>query len=104
MKKTIIVYTNWDSKRKSGGWSATCSGCTKPVSGKLYATTSDKLALTGLIEGVKEFANDGDSIRLITKNGRVKNAVRHPANSIHCAMAREFRATIKAAGVHYTFG
>lgn len=102
MTKTIIVYTNWDSKKKSGGWSATCAG--KIVSGKQYATTSDKLAMTALIEGVKEFADQGDHLRLITKNGRVKNSVRHPAASIHCAAARQFKATARAAGIHYTFG
>ena len=101
MKKTVIVYSNWDSKRKSGGWSATCG--TRIISGQQYATTSDKLALTGLIEGMKEFASAGDELVFVTRNSRVKNAIRHPASSIHCAYARQFRATAKAAGAHYTF-
>lgn len=101
MKKTIVIYSNWDSKRKSGGWSAMCEG--RIIDGRQYATTSDKLVLTGLTEGVKEFASSGDELVLVTTNSRVKNAVRHPASSVHCASARQFRAAAKAAGVHYSF-
>ena len=101
MKKVIVIKTNWDSKRKSGGWCATCNG--KRVSGNLYSTTSDQLALTGMIEGVKEFGDSGDTVRIVTKNTRAQHAVQRPAASIHCAYGREFRAVCKAAGVHYTF-
>lgn len=99
MKKTIAVYTNWDAKRKAGGWSARCGS--HIISGIQYNTTSDKLVLTGLIEGVKEFSLPGDDLTLVTTNSRVKHAVRHPSASIHCATARQFRAIARSANIHY---
>lgn len=101
MVKNVIVKTNWDSRRKKGGWGADANG--KTASGNVLSTTTDQLTIVGCIESMKKFGQRGDTLRFITKNRRAVQAIRHPGNSVNCALAREFKATAKAMGVRYTF-
>ena len=103
MKKTIIIRTNWDRKKKKGGWAATVAETGKTISGTEYNTSSDQLSLTAMTEATKAFGGSGIMLKFANKNSRAIMAVKHPTASINCALGREFRAAAKATGTHYSF-
>lgn len=94
MKKVIVVTTKWNRAKKSGTYNLHC-GDQWSEDIRIEKTTPDDLHLLAMNAAVKKYGQPGDELHFYVKNSRVRNAIAHPATSVHGDAGRLFKATVK---------